>query len=365
MLLGGVPDREELAKLSGSLPLLGGLLRCEFRIALAGAEASDARESANRAQALSSALESARAEQARLNTELRDEHRRKDEFLAMLAHELRNPLSPLLTSLEILRHRSVTQTQRDKQLEVMARQVGQLSRLVEDLLDVSRVSHGRIELKRRPIALGQVLADALEASAPLLHARRHQLALTVPPDPVMVSVDPVRMTQVFANLINNAAKYTEPGGRIEVELQAGPHGAQVRIADNGIGMDSAVLSGIFHLFAQGPVSTERAQGGLGIGLTLVRMLLELHGGSVSAHSDGLGRGSTFLVELPLIDAQACEKPVARASSRTPSSRARVARAGRRRQPRRRRFAGRRARPDGAPRRGRLRRRQGGAAGDRP
>ncbi|MEO5696245.1 MAG: HAMP domain-containing sensor histidine kinase, partial [Burkholderiaceae bacterium] len=205
VLLGGAPDRDELRALSDAMPLIGGLLRCEFRIAQAGAEASDARAMALRAQALSSALEAARAEHAKLNTELRDEHRRKDGFLAMLAHELRNPLSPLLTSLEILRHQAVSPVQRDKQLGVMARQVGQLSRLVEDLLDISRVSRGRIELKREPIGLRQVLDDALESCAPLLQARRHQLTTSLPPDPVMISADPVRMTQVFANLINNAA----------------------------------------------------------------------------------------------------------------------------------------------------------------
>ncbi|HEV7912154.1 MAG TPA: hybrid sensor histidine kinase/response regulator, partial [Albitalea sp.] len=299
VLLGGRLRHGERRHLDSALPLLARMLQCEHRIVLAGAEAADARESANRAHALSAALEAARAEHARLNAQLRDEHRRKDEFLAMLAHELRNPLSPLLTSLEILRHRAVGVDVRERQIEVMARQVAQLTRLIEDLLDVSRVSRGRIELQCRPMPLRRVIDDALETCAPLLQARRHRVHVSMEDPSLTVNADAVRMSQVFANLLNNAAKYTEPRGRIVLVGQRDGDDAVVRIEDNGIGIAPTVLPFIFDLFAQGPVTTERSQGGLGIGLTLVRTLLELHRGSVTAHSAGLGQGSTFVVRLPL------------------------------------------------------------------
>ena len=301
VLLGGEPRESELTTLACALPLLAGLLKSEHQIALASAEATDARETANRATALSSALEAARSEHAKLNTELREEHRRKDEFLAMLAHELRNPLSPLLTSLEILRHPAVTVDQRDRHINVMRRQVSQISRLVEDLLDVSRVGQGRIELKRQQVALRDVIDHALEECQPLLQTRRHQVSVSLPEAALLVDVDPVRMRQVFANLLNNAAKYTDPGGRLMVKAERDGTDAVVRIEDNGIGITADMLPHVFDLFAQGQVSIERAQGGLGIGLTLVRMLLELHGGSVAAESPGTGQGSTFIVRLPLAE----------------------------------------------------------------
>ena len=301
VLLGGEPRRNELTTLALVMPLLAGLLKAEHQIALASAEALDAKETANRSNALSSALEAARSEHAKLNAELREEHRRKDEFLAMLAHELRNPLSPLLTSLEILRHPTVTVDQRERHIEVMRRQVSQISRLVEDLLDVSRVGRGRIDLKRGQVPLHEVIDHALEECQPLLQTRRHQLSVSLPDDALVVDVDPVRMTQVFANLLNNAAKYTDPGGRLTLWAERDGPQAVVHIKDDGIGIAADMLPHVFDLFAQGQVSIERAQGGLGIGLTLVRMLLELHGGSVAAASPGPGQGSTFIVRLPLAE----------------------------------------------------------------
>ena len=303
VLLGGEPRESELTTLASALPLLAGLLTSERQIELASAEATEAREAANRATALSSALETARSEHAKLNMELREEHRRKDEFLAMLAHELRNPLSPLLTSLEILRHPAVTEDLRDRHINVMRRQVSQISRLVEDLLDVSRVGRGRIELKREQVALRGVIDHALEECEPLLQIRRHQVSVFLPEAALLVDVDPVRMGQVFANLLNNAAKYTDPGGRLMVKAELDGPDAVVRIQDNGIGITADMLPHVFDLFAQGEVSIERAQGGLGIGLTLVRLLLELHGGSIAAESPGTGQGSTFIVRLPLADVE--------------------------------------------------------------
>ena len=310
VLLGGEPRGDELTMLARVMPLLGGLLKAELEIALASAEATESRESASRANTLSSALEAARSEHAKLNAELREEHRRKDEFLAMLAHELRNPLSPLLSSLEILRHPAVTLDQRDRHIDVMRRQVSQLSRLVEDLLDVSRVGRGRVELKRNPIALRDVLDHALEECQPLLQARRHQLSVSLPQTALLVDVDAVRMTQVFANLINNAGKYTDPGGCLMLTAEREGLEAVVRIEDNGSGIAADMLPHVFDLFAQGQVSIERAQGGLGIGLTLVRMLVDLHGGSVAAESPGIGQGSTFVVRLPLAEMNLPESTVA-------------------------------------------------------
>jgi signal transduction histidine kinase/CheY-like chemotaxis protein len=300
VFVGGTPDDENLSLIETLLPMLAVALCAEQRVIFAAAEALEARDAASRARTLASALEAARAEGAKLNAELRDEHRRKDDFLAMLAHELRNPLTPLVTSIELLRRQGGDSPGVQRQLEVMARQVRQLSRLVEDLLDVSRVSRGRIELRRHRLMLSDVLIDAIDASRPLLDARRHEVTLRIPEVALPVNADNVRLTQVFSNLVHNAAKYTDPGGRIEVSVEHEGEEAVVRIVDNGIGIDPDIIPRVFDLFTQAPVSLDRAQGGLGIGLTLVRALVELHGGRVAVHSEGVGRGSTFSVRLPLM-----------------------------------------------------------------
>jgi len=301
IMLGGSPDPADLAQIEPLLPLLGAALGCEQEVVVAQSEATAAKLAAGQAKLLAKALEASRAEGAALNARLRDEHRRKDDFLAMLAHELRNPLSPLVTSVELLRRHGGDTAMVNRQLAAMARQVDQLSRLVEDLLDVSRVSHGRISLRREVLGLADVLAHALESSRLLIDVRNHHTRLEGVEEPLMVDADRVRLTQVFANLINNAAKYSEPGGTISITIWREGVMAVVSVADTGMGISSTMLPRVFDLFEQSSDTRIRAQGGLGIGLTLVRSLVALHGGTVQAQSPGTNQGSTFTVRLPLLD----------------------------------------------------------------
>ena len=306
VLIGGnaqLPQPDDLIRL---LPMLAAVLRAEQRALLADAEADEAGKVTRRTQSLVEALEAARAEGARLNTELRLEHRRKDDFLAMLAHELRNPLAPLATSLELLRRRQAGSAA-DPQISIMARQVRQLSRIVEDLLDVSRVSRGQIQLRPEPVLIEKILADAVEATRPLLDARNHRLMVPAG-EPMTTNGDPVRLVQIFSNLLHNAAKYTDSGGSIVVTSTREGAQALVTIRDNGIGIANDMLTRVFDMFEQAPVSLDRSQGGLGIGLTLVRSLVKMHGGSVSATSRGMGHGSTFAVRLPLASAEQVAVP---------------------------------------------------------
>jgi PAS domain S-box-containing protein len=243
-------------------------------------------------------------ENARLYAELKEADRRKDDFLAMLAHELRNPLTPLSTGVDLLDIAGVeTET-----VDVMRRQVDLLVRLVDDLLDVSRVARGKVQLKRERVELGAVARQAIEAARVLIDAHGHALTVALPERPVYVEADPMRLTQVITNLLNNAAKYTEPGGQIRLDARVEADWAVLEVRDNGIGISKDLLPRIFDLFTQADRSLERAQGGLGIGLTLVRNLVEMHGGTVSAQSDGEGRGSTFVVRLPTATAPAETEP---------------------------------------------------------
>jgi signal transduction histidine kinase/CheY-like chemotaxis protein len=297
---GGRPDPAKLLEIEPLLPVLACALRSEMRVALARAEADDARGLASRAQVLAAALDAARQEATRLNAELRDEHRRKDEFLAMLAHELRNPLSPLVHATEIMRRRDAgADAHTRKILEIMRRQTSHLARLVDDLLDISRVTRGKIELRPEEVSLWDVVNNAVEVNRALIEAKGHELALMPPPRALLVHADPVRLTQVVSNLLHNAAKYTPASGRIQVEAGIDGQEAFVRVTDNGIGIAREMLDAVFDLFAQVPTPAEQSLGGLGIGLTLVRSLAEMHGGRVTAHSAGLGKGSSFCLRLPL------------------------------------------------------------------
>jgi signal transduction histidine kinase/ActR/RegA family two-component response regulator len=300
VLLGGAPKGAEVEHVESLMPLLAAMLRAEQRVELSASEAVQSKADADRANVLAAALDAARAEGAKLNAELREEHRRKDEFLAMLCHELRNPLAPLVICIDMLRRRGIDPKQTARCIEIAARQTGQLSRLVEDLLDVSRVSRGRIELRRRPISLESAVVDAVETSRAVLESRRHVIVVELPDEPLVVNADAVRLAQILANLLHNASKYTDPGGRIEVKLSREGQEAVLSVADTGIGIAKSTLPHVFELFAQAPVALGRSQGGLGIGLTLVRSLSELHGGRASAHSDGVGKGARFTVRLPLI-----------------------------------------------------------------
>jgi signal transduction histidine kinase len=223
----------------------------------------------------------------------------KDEFLAMLGHELRNPLAPIVTALELMKLRGETFARHER--DVIERQVGHLSRLVDDLLDVSRITQRKLQLKRRPADLAQVVAHAIEMASPLLEDRNHELEVDLRPGPLTVDGDPERLAQVIANLLRNAAKYTEPRGHIAIAALRQDGEIRVSVRDNGIGIEQSLLPELFGLFVQGPRALDRAQGGLGLGLALVKSLVEMHGGSVSVASEGLGRGSEFVVCLPALD----------------------------------------------------------------
>jgi PAS domain S-box-containing protein len=237
-------------------------------------------------------------ENTRLYEELREQDRRKDEFLATLAHELRNPLAPIRTGLQILQA-AASPEQAAKTREMMGRQVGHMVRMVDDLLDLSRITRGKVTLERQRVDLRAVLDSALETSRALIEAGGHEFAVRLPHQPLPLEVDPTRLAQVLANLLNNAAKYTPPGGRILLSAEREDSQITIRVTDTGIGIPAEMLPRVFDLFTQVGRSIDRSQGGLGVGLTLVRRLVELHEGSIEAESPGLDQGSTFTVRLPL------------------------------------------------------------------
>jgi PAS domain S-box-containing protein len=225
--------------------------------------------------------------------------RRKDQFLAMLAHELRNPLAPIRNGLEVLRLEADDKQLTREARSIMERQVQQMTRIVEDLLDVSRISHDRIELRKERVELSAIVKNAIETSRPLIDEAGHRLVVNLPKKAIYLDVDPIRMAQVFSNLLTNSAKYTDAGGRIEIEARVDGSEATIIVRDNGVGIACDALAYVFDMFRQADRSIERSQGGLGIGLTLVRRLVELHGGTIHAKSEGLGKGSEFIVQLPV------------------------------------------------------------------
>jgi signal transduction histidine kinase len=233
---------------------------------------------------------------------LADSDRRKDEFLAMLAHELRNPLGVISTAAYLLGQIGDIEPRVARSVAVIQRQTQHLARLVDDLLDVSRITRGKVELRRVPLDLGDVVKQAVETTRPLVEARRHRLEVSLPAVPLPLLADPTRLEQILANLIRNAVKFTDPGGLLEVEAAARDGHAMVRVRDSGMGIPGDLLPRVFDLFIQGQQGLDRSAGGLGIGLTLVRSLVEMHGGQVRAHSDGPGRGSEFTIWLPLASA---------------------------------------------------------------
>lgn len=239
-------------------------------------------------------------ENARLYEEIRDADRRKDEFLSLLAHELRNPLAPIRTGLELLQLTEGVAERTDGALDMMERQVQHLVRLVDDLLDVSRIMRGKIELRRETVDLSTVLQRAVETSRPVIDADGHNLTVNLPAEPLLVHGDTVRLSQVISNLLNNAARYTDRGGQIWLKGERDGDQAVVRVRDSGIGIPADMLTKIWELFFQADRTMRSAQGGMGIGLTLVRRLVDLHEGSVFVFSDGRGHGSEFVVRLPLL-----------------------------------------------------------------
>ncbi|HYO11596.1 MAG TPA: sensor histidine kinase [Thermoanaerobaculia bacterium] len=245
-------------------------------------------------------------ERERLSEELRaradalaESDRRKDEFLAMLAHELRNPLGAISNASYLMEQLGPTDPQMVRAVSIVRRQVQHLVRLVDDLLDVSRITRGKVELRRERIDLREVARHAVEMTRPLFDQRGHELRVELPGEPLILEADATRLEQVLANLLRNAAKYTDPGGRIDLAVHRDGTAALVSVRDNGIGIAPDLLPRVFELFAQGEQSLDRSGAGLGIGLTLVRSLVEMHGGTVEARSDGLGKGAEFTVHLPL------------------------------------------------------------------
>jgi signal transduction histidine kinase len=269
----------------------------------------------------SSSLKIAKADLARLNAELEQRVTERtaeletalqgrDEFLAMLAHELRNPLAPIRNAAQVIRMLGTPDPNLGRARDVIDRQVTQLSRLVDDLLDVSRVTHGRVELRREEVELATVVAHAVETSRPSIDGRRHTLVLSLPPEPVWLDADLARLSQVLGNLLNNAAKYMDEGGRIWLSAECGEREVKIRVRDEGVGISPEMLARVFDLFTQADRSLARSQGGLGIGLALVRSLVGLHGGSVRAASEGPGRGSEFVVTLPVQSVPASRREAA-------------------------------------------------------
>jgi len=239
------------------------------------------------------------AEHKRAEETLRDSDRRKDEFLAILAHELRNPLAPIRNALQILRLTQPDDTSAERVAEIMDRQVGLMIRLVYDLLEVSRITSGKIDLRTESVDVAAVVHSAIETSRPFIEAGGHDLVLEIPGTALTLEGDFVRLTQVVANLLNNASKYSEPGGEIRVCVGRDADGVTISVQDKGKGIPSDMLPRVFELFVQLDRDNRWAQGGLGIGLTLAKTLVELHGGSVEARSGGIGRGSEFIVRLQL------------------------------------------------------------------
>jgi signal transduction histidine kinase len=267
------------------------------------AEVAERRRAEHELHALNQNLDRLVSERTRalreLEAELRETDRRKDEFIATLAHELRNPLAPVRNAVQILQLPNTGETDSQRARAIIARQIGVMARLIDDLMDVSRINRGRIELRKEPVDLRRVLELAIEATRPHFVENKHDLRLAVPDTAMPLDADVTRLSQIFVNLLTNSAKYTEPGGHVEVAAQVRDREVTITVRDDGIGLASEHLDRVFLMFSQVDSALTRSRGGLGIGLSLVKHLVELHGGRVAAQSSGLGKGSTFTVTLPL------------------------------------------------------------------
>jgi signal transduction histidine kinase/ActR/RegA family two-component response regulator len=258
------------------------------------------RELEHRVAERTAELEAAITRQIELARQLRQADRRKDEFLALLAHELRNPLAPMRNAVNYMRVKDSIDPDLTWCRDVIDRQTSQLTRLVDDLLDVSRITQGKVKLRRETVNLAEVVTDAAESSRPLIDSHGHQLIVTLPQHPVRVDGDAARLIQVVSNLLNNAAKYQNDGGLIEVTLSSSDGVGSITVRDRGVGIEPELMSHVFDLFWQAERTPDREQGGLGIGLSLVRNLVEIHGGTVRATSDTNGGGTEFEVRLPAL-----------------------------------------------------------------
>jgi signal transduction histidine kinase len=250
------------------------------------------------------ATESRAAERAREEAD-----RRKDEFLAVLAHELRNPLAPIRQAAQIARSPGVTDEQVKWSFDVIDRQIGHMARLLDDLMDVSRITRGILEVRRSTVELSTVIDAAIEMARPLIDSREHTLTIDVPEEPLTLDADPLRLAQVIGNLLTNAAKFTARGGRIELRVRRENGQVALSISDNGLGLSAESLSAVFQMFAQVGTPLERSESGLGIGLALSKGLVDLHGGTIEAHSAGIGHGSEFIVRLPLVSGTVADRLV--------------------------------------------------------
>ena len=306
------------------IPLLSSILRAEQAAFSAAGELRVAQDHARQAEALAAALDTARADGedalqqlarqtralAAAHARAEDAVRAKDEFLAMLGHELRNPLSPILTALQLMRMNG----QASWEQEVIERQVSNLKNLVDDLLDVARITGGKIDLRRERIELSAVATRAIELASPLLERKQQTLVVDIPAQGLLIDGDPFRLAQVFANLLTNAAKYSDAGSRVEFAASCAGDRVQVRVRDHGIGLEPEMLDRVFELFVQQRQSADRSDGGLGLGLAIVRSLLSLHGGTVRAQSQGKGFGSEFIVDLPVAESAAAPSALAALSA---------------------------------------------------
>ena len=263
-----------------------------------GRDITAQKRAAEENEAAQKLLTESRDELQRVNAELSEADRRKDEFLAVLAHELRNPLAPIRNAVNYLGLKASPDPALRNARDIIDRQVKHLVRLVDDLLDISRISSGKIGLQKERVSLSLIVTNAVEASRPAIESENHQLTVTLPAEPVYLDADLTRLAQVLQNLLNNAAKYTPPGGKIGLHAEFDGHSVAIRVVDTGIGIPGEMLPRVFDMFTQVDRSIERSTGGLGIGLTLVQRLVELHGGTVEAHSEGHGEGSEFIVRLP-------------------------------------------------------------------
>ncbi|BDT57697.1 hypothetical protein MasN3_11910 [Massilia varians] len=280
----------------------GGAVRDQWALFMASERQSYERELRNARRAAEEALEARRGAELQLqavNAALSEADRRKDEFLATLSHELRNPLAPLRSALEVMRHTTAAESTGQRLLSVFDRQLHHLTHLVDDLMEVSRITQDKMELRREAVDLPVLVRAAVCDTAGLMEQAGHRLEVTLPPHPVTVDADPTRINQVVVNLLTNAAKYTPDGGRIALSLAVDEGMALLAVRDNGIGLPRHALATVFDMFSQLEPALQRSRGGLGIGLSLVRGIVELHGGTIGAESEGEGRGSCFTVRLPL------------------------------------------------------------------
>lgn len=307
VLLGGTPSIKEDDELLVLMPLIVSSCHGESIAQTAQAHAALAREKAENARALAESLDHARRDLGQALLEAREAQKalkqadiRKDEFLAILAHELRNPLAPISNALQLLKLSESNPGVVANVRTVIETQVSHMVRLIDDLMDVSRITTRKIILRKEPVELADIVRQALDSVAPLLEENCHTLNVHLPSEAVWLEADSTRLTQVFINLLNNAAKYTDTGGHISIMATLESDGREIviSISDNGIGIAASMLETIFETFSQVDSSLERTRGGLGVGLTLVKNLVEMHGGSVTANSDGVGCGSTFLLRLP-------------------------------------------------------------------